>query len=44
VRGPVTVEQLVAWTQFEETLKSFSIEIFIDGKDSEHDFYGIRGQ
>jgi hypothetical protein len=39
VRGPVLVQHLMAWSNYEDDLRDYTIEIFAPDKDSEHDFY-----
>lgn len=39
VRGPVLIQHLIAWSNYEDDLRDYSIEIFDAGKDSEYDFY-----
>lgn len=39
VRGPVLIQHLIAWSNYEDDLRDYTIEIFDSNHNSEYDFY-----
>ena len=37
-KGPVTIQQLIAWSNYEDDLRDYTIEIFDSKYESEKDF------